>query len=232
MNKLLFGIFAHPDDEAFGPSGTLLKRVRDGEKLHLICVTKGQAGMNPDGVPDLGEVREREWRAAGRRIGATSMHNLGYQDGTLSNQYFHEIADKIDYFVRDACKKYDEPVELRFMTFDTNGLSGHLDHIAVSHITTYLYYRLKTESLKGVEIASLDYFCMTREQVPRPDIGFVFMPAGREEGYVTKTVDVSDVLDDKIAIMREHHTQRSDADSIMAAGKQLLAYENFHEVRD
>ena len=30
MNKIIFGIFAHPDDEAFGPSGALLKAVREG----------------------------------------------------------------------------------------------------------------------------------------------------------------------------------------------------------
>ena len=36
MKKIIFGIFAHPDDEAFGPSGTLLLETRSGTELHLI----------------------------------------------------------------------------------------------------------------------------------------------------------------------------------------------------
>lgn len=44
MRKILLGIFAHPDDEALGPVGTLLREVRDGAELHLITLTAGQAG--------------------------------------------------------------------------------------------------------------------------------------------------------------------------------------------
>jgi hypothetical protein len=58
----------------------------------------------------------------------------------------------------------------------------------------------------------------------------MFMPAGRKKSFVTKTVDVSDVLDEKIAIMREHKSQREDFDSHMSAGKDLLVYENFHTI--
>ena len=62
MKKVIFGIFAHPDDESFGPSGTLLKLRRSGYDLHLIVLTDGEAGVNPDGIENLGEVRLQEWR--------------------------------------------------------------------------------------------------------------------------------------------------------------------------
>lgn len=230
MEKLLFGIFAHPDDEAFGPSGTLLKRVRNGEELHLVCITKGQAGMNPDNVPDLGEVREKEWRAAGKRLGATAMHNLAYQDGALCNQYFHEIAGKIEKIITNTCADRQNPVEVDFITLDFNGLTGHLDHVAAAHITAYVSHRLKHRSPKNARIGTLDYFCFSEKQVPKPDTGFVFMPAGREKSYISKTVDVTDVLDEKLAIMREHYSQRGDAEGIISAGNELLATENFHTV--
>jgi LmbE family N-acetylglucosaminyl deacetylase len=228
MRKLLFGVFAHPDDEAFGPSGTLLKRVRDGEELHLICITKGQAGMNPDAHSDLGEVRFKEWQAAGEKLGASSMHCLDYQDGTLNNQYFHEIAEKIEKTIRDACDKHQDQVELNFITLDSNGLTGHLDHVAASHITSYLFYGLKDSPPENVKLGTIDYFCFTSRQVPKPDTSFVFMPAGHEESYISKTLDVSDVLDEKIAIMREHHTQRGDAEDMLKQSEKLLSQEHFH----
>ena len=45
MKRVIFGIFAHPDDEAFGPSGTLLMETKAGTELHLITLTLGEAGI-------------------------------------------------------------------------------------------------------------------------------------------------------------------------------------------
>ena len=57
MQKILFGIFAHPDDEAFGPVAALLDEVEKGTELHLITLTGGENGTNPDNLDNLGEVR-------------------------------------------------------------------------------------------------------------------------------------------------------------------------------
>ena len=59
MKKLLFGIFAHPDDEAFGPSATLYKAAQAGTDVHLIVVTDGDSGANVDGHKDLA----KKWHA-------------------------------------------------------------------------------------------------------------------------------------------------------------------------
>ena len=43
MKKLL-AVFAHPDDEAFGPGGTLAKYAKEGVEIHLLCATRGERG--------------------------------------------------------------------------------------------------------------------------------------------------------------------------------------------
>jgi LmbE family N-acetylglucosaminyl deacetylase len=230
MEKILFGVFAHPDDEAFGPSGTLIKRVKDGEKLHLVLVTDGQAGMNPDNDPNLGKTRLKEWRKAGKRMGAVALHSLGYQDGELSNGHFHQIASDVEKIVHETCDSTLQPVELSFTTLDPNGLTGHLDHVAVSMITSYLFYRLKNDPPENAKLGTLDYFCYSQDQVPAPDTGFVYMPAGHGQHYINRTVDVSDVLEEKIAVIREHQSQRSDAENLLSRKQQMLATEHFHRV--
>ncbi|MFZ2494806.1 MAG: PIG-L family deacetylase [Candidatus Saccharimonadales bacterium] len=62
MKKVIFGIFAHPDDEAFGPAGTLIQEVQNGSEVHLITLTAGQAGSNPDNHEDPGAIRLKEWK--------------------------------------------------------------------------------------------------------------------------------------------------------------------------
>jgi LmbE family N-acetylglucosaminyl deacetylase len=119
MKQLLFGVFAHPDDEAFGPSATLLKQAQAGAELHLICATYGENGFNPDQHEDLGAVRRDEWHAAGKRMGAAHLHALGYTDGTLCNNMYFDIAANLDAIVRDAASRYPEGCEISFMTFDT-----------------------------------------------------------------------------------------------------------------
>ena len=47
----LLGVFAHPDDESFGPGGTLAKYAREGVEVHVCTVTDGNAGSRDADVP-------------------------------------------------------------------------------------------------------------------------------------------------------------------------------------
>ena len=132
MHKLIFGIFAHPDDEAFGPSGTLLSEVRGGAELHLMTLTAGEKGANPDNLPRLSEVRLAEWRKAGALIGAHTMHHLGHTDGELDNVSMLRASEQIEQLVRDTLASHADPVEVEFMSMDTSGITGHIDHIVAS----------------------------------------------------------------------------------------------------
>ena len=164
MKKILFGIFAHPDDEAFGPGGALIKAVHDGVELHLITLTLGQNGTNPDNAPDLGAVRREEWRKSGTMMGATGQHELGYIDGRLCNIEMLEIADKIERIVRETIS--DQDVEVEFMGFDLNGLTGHIDHIVASRALCLAFYRLKQRDDRFTRVR---LFCLPREQNPEVD---------------------------------------------------------------
>ncbi|HUS26541.1 MAG TPA: PIG-L deacetylase family protein [Nevskiaceae bacterium] len=225
MKRVLIGIFAHPDDEAFGPSATLIQEVRAGTELQLICVTDGTHGMNPDNVPDLGNTRRKEWEASGKAIGAKGLHWLGYEDGTLCNSMYHDIAAKIERNARDIAA---DPCELRFVTFAPNGLSGHLDHIAASSIAAYVFYRLKAAPPAGLKVKELMYYCLSHKQMPVASTDFVYMPCGVDSGYINHRVDVAGLFDEKVAVMRLHHTQRQDAATLLAFGKEFHSTDNFH----
>ncbi|MCB0024964.1 MAG: PIG-L family deacetylase, partial [Caldilinea sp.] len=44
QQRTLLGVFAHPDDESFGPGGTLARYAREGVDVHVIIATDGIAG--------------------------------------------------------------------------------------------------------------------------------------------------------------------------------------------
>jgi len=228
MKRILFGIFAHPDDEAFGPSGTLLQEVRDGSELHLICATRGEAGNNPDHHADLGTVREQEWRASGQQLGATTMTQLHYPDGGLGNQLYLEIAGKLKTTINEVLNDQHEPVDLQFITFEPGGLTGHLDHIAISLITTFVYASLQEQTPKSVEQLGLRYFCLSDKQVPTANIDWIFQPAGLPSDMIDETRDVTDMKEQKLAVMAAHHSQRDDAAMIKARWGDALQTECFY----
>lgn len=166
MKRVLFSIFAHPDDEGFGPSGTLIQEVRNGTDVHPLCITRGDAGRDVDDCGDLAAVRRAEWEYAGELMGANGMEYFGYDDGSLCNRVYHEVAGLVQAHVEDTIAGYDEPVEVSFLTFDFTGLSGHLDHIAVSHIATLSFLRLQ-EAHADWTFGQLRYFCLPFNKSPR-----------------------------------------------------------------
>lgn len=231
MKTILIGVFAHPDDEAFGPSATLLRDADSGAELHLLSVTAGERGANPDNVPNLGAVRKMEWQAAGYMLGAASMHMLHFPDGGLCNNLYYEIAKQIETHIRQICDN-NGPAQLRLMTYDVNGLTGHIDHITVSYIVTQVFYKLKTTLPDNLIVQELAYFCLTKKQVPQPNLNyFVFMPAGCEKSYITRQVDVTAFLSKKYAAMRLHKSQRADCEAMIARGKAFHQTDNFRVIR-
>lgn len=212
MKKIIFGIFAHPDDEAFGPSGTLLLETQSGTELHLITLTAGDAGTNPDNHTNLAEVRLKEWRKSANLIGATSTHFMGYKDGQLDNLSLIEVGDKIIDLVQ-ATIGDDTDLQIEIMTNDLNGISGHIDHIVAARAACFAFYRLKTTDKRFTRIR---LSCVPIKSISEVNTDWLFMEPGRKPEEIDEIIDARSQQDKIIEIMRAHHTQRGDGENHIA----------------
>lgn len=210
MKKIIFGVFAHPDDEAMGPAGTLLLETQSGADLHLVTLTSGQGGMNPDNFEDLGKERLEEWHKSGQLLGAKSMHFLGYEDGHLNNITMIEVANQLTDLIKTVLNDAPEDTEVEVIAFDLTGYTGHIDHIVASRAACLAFYRLKETDSRFKRIR---LNCMSREQVPRDNTDWVYMEQGRSDAEISETVDARELHDQIIAVIRSHRSQRSDGET-------------------
>lgn len=224
MQKILFAVFAHPDDEAFGPSGTLVLETRAGTELHLVTLTCGQAGQNPDQVDDLGAVRLGEWQQAAKLMGAARTYHLDYHDGQLCNQTLIDAQARVVELIRDVAAQHDEPYEIELMTIDDNGITGHIDHTVASRAASYAYYSLKAD---GLPLSRIRYICAPHQVFAAPNTSWIYMPAGRTPAEIDEIIDARSVLDTVHEIIRCHHTQRGDAEALLAARGDDVAVNHF-----
>ena len=141
--RTLLAVFAHPDDETFGPGGTLALYARRGVAVHLLCATRGEVGEAPAGLrgyASKAEMREAELRCASEALGLKSVRFLGYRDsgmpGSPDNRHPQatvaapprELARSIACHVRELKPQV-------VITFDPIGGYRHPDHIAVQRGT-------------------------------------------------------------------------------------------------
>lgn len=206
MKKVIFGIFAHPDDEAFGPAGTLIVETEAGSEINLITLTAGEAGSNPDNNPDLGQLRLQEWRDAGQILGASSMSFLGYADGNLSNKLLPEIADKIEEIITKRLNTLDEMSVVEIMSFELGGVTGHIDHIVATRAACLVFYRLKS---RDERFSQLKLYCLPESLQPKPDTSWVFMDKGYTSDQITP-IDVIKAKQRRIDVINAHYSQRND----------------------
>lgn len=223
MAKIILGVFAHPDDEAFIVAGTLLKEVATGTALHLICLTDGAAGTNPDNVPSLGEVRLAEWRQAGKLLGAKSMHHLGYGDGQLTNAAMIEAAQQIETIAREISSGHDVS-EIEFMAFDMNGLTGHIDHIVASRAAALAFFRLKAADQR---LTRLRLACLPGDLYPHTDTNWLYMEPGRPAEEVDDIVDARDFRNEILEVIHAHHSQRQDGAAMIRTFSDQLGMNYF-----
>jgi len=141
--KRILAVFAHPDDETFGPGGTLLTWAKKGYEIHLLCVTHGENGMN-NTKHHTAHVRERELKKAAKILGIARVEFLDFIDGTIGNHDIPRLREKITAKIRTF-----QPH--RILTFDLTGVSGHLDHVAVANAVRVHLIKpaLPTSSITG-----------------------------------------------------------------------------------
>lgn len=224
MKKIVIGLFAHPDDEAFGVSPTLIKEVAEGAEVHLITLTAGENGTNPDNHADLGAVRLEEWRRGGEIIGARSMHHFGYTDGTLCNADIHPIAERLHAIVTPLIEATtDEHIE--FMSFDFGGISGHIDHIVAARAAALAFYRLKERYPDRV--SKLRLRCLSASQLPTHNIDWLYMEAGQDDALINETIDATRYRDTVARVIRTHYSQRHDGETHIARYGDSLAINYF-----
>lgn len=200
--KRVLCIFAHPDDESFGPGGTitLLAKTHD---VYLICVTNGDAGGNSvtGSRLSLGKIRQNELRKSSKFLGTKKVFFLNYADASLNNLQYHEIAEKIQ-------KVADELKPEILMTFEPLGVSGHLDHVAVSMITSYVFERSQY-------VKKIMYYCTSKEQSSKFGGYFIYRPDGYDQKDIDETVDISTVRELKTKSMYMHESQMQDAERLI-----------------
>lgn len=211
--KRILVVMAHPDDESFGPSGTLARYAAQGVEIHLLCVTNGEASevaiaekeslSMTERQQRLIQIRQQELQNAAQVIGISQIDFLNFPDGQLCNAFYHAIADKIIY-------KMNYFMPQIVITTEPQGISGHLDHIAVSMITTYAFMK----SLFGNK---LYYVCLPKDivQMTQHRDYFVYFPAGYEQSAITTRIDFSDYVNKKIAAIHQHVSQQADANYLL-----------------
>ncbi len=224
MKKILFGIFAHPDDEAFGPCGTLIKEVKDGAELHLFTLTSGEAGQNPDSFADLGAVRDEEWRKAGKLIGAFGKYNMKLRDGRLNNVTMQLSSEQMMKIIRDIITSHTIPVEAEFITFEPLGLTGHIDHIVAARAASFVFYRLKDE---GLPLTKIRYYCNDEKIAPIHTTDWIYADKGHPDHEINEVVDARYLKEEIIAVMQAHSTQRSDYEHYLAAYGEQIGLDHF-----
>ncbi|MBN1178430.1 MAG: PIG-L family deacetylase [Anaerolineae bacterium] len=196
--KTLLVVFAHPDDESFGPGGTLARYAAAGVAVHLVCATRGEAGSSD--LDSLGECddlacrREYELHCAAEVLGLAGVHILGYRDSGMSgapdNQHPRALIQADTEFVAGQIAAWI--CELRpqvVLTFDPHGGYNHPDHIAIHHATVRAFERVQAGLLPAEQRPQKLYYTAFSRTLLRWMVRL--MPLfGRDPGAMGKNKDV------------------------------------------
>ncbi|NQW22476.1 MAG: PIG-L family deacetylase [SAR202 cluster bacterium] len=218
----VLGLFAHPDDEAFGSGGTLAGLVQKGHKITVVCATNGDVGEISDpalATPEnLWQVRQGELSRAMAVTGVPDVRFLNYRDsgmpGTADNDnpasLFQSDLAKVEGQIKDII---DELAPDLVFTHDPTGGYGHSDHITVHERTTSVIEAMTAKR------PHLYYVCfpqknfrklwqlMTDNGITPPFAEDMLDSIGSPDDYVTTVNDVTAYVEVKRESLQCHQTQ-------------------------
>lgn len=146
--RKLLAVLAHPDDESFGPGGTLARYAAEGVDVHIAICTDGAAGSVTEEFEaargELAEIRRGELEAAVEILGG-QLHMLGFRDSGYIGDPANE--DPLAFMNIDSEQATWRVVQLIrtirpqvVITHDETGGYFHPDHIKAHEITLAAFH--------------------------------------------------------------------------------------------
>ncbi|WP_407270775.1 bacillithiol biosynthesis deacetylase BshB2 [Radiobacillus sp. PE A8.2] len=185
MEKHVVVIYPHPDDEAFGASGTIAKFRKDGVPVTYLCGTLGEMGRNM-GNPTfanretLPEIRKQELLEACKVLDI-DLQMLGYRDKTLEFESRDEVATRL--------KGILEEIKPSLVITHYPGYAVHPDHNAFGAAAIEAVRRIDAD--KRPELWAQAFSRDHLENLGDPDV----------------IVDISEVFKNKMEAILAHKSQ-------------------------
>lgn len=179
-------VFPHPDDEAFGVSGTIATHVENGSPVTYACLTLGEMGRNMGNPPftnreDLPKIRKKELLEAANAIGIQDLRMLGFRDKTIEFEDDEKMAD----IIYDLIQELNPSLIITFYP----GYSVHPDHDATGAAVVRAVKRIAPSQRPKLNCVAFANNCI--EELGQADI----------------INDISPVAGKKLAAMKAHRSQ-------------------------
>lgn len=186
MERHILVVLPHPDDEAFGLSGTLAKHIKNGSQVTYACLTLGEMGRNM-GNPiiasriTLPSIRKKELQDSCDAIGIQDLRMLGFHDKTIEFEDQNLLDSRIDAIIKEVNPSL-------IFTFYP-GYSVHPDHDATGAAVVRTVGRIPKDQ--------------------RPPVHCLAFAKNLEEGIGQPNVfnDVKEFLPQKVQSILAHRSQ-------------------------
>lgn len=167
----LLVVFPHPDDEAFGVSGTIAAHVANGTPVTYACLTLGEMGRNMGDPPfanreTLSLIRKEELKNAAEALGIQDLRMLGYRDKTI------EFEDE-EKLIKDITSIIDEVQPSLIISFYP-GYAVHPDHDACGEAIVTAVERIAETKRPKLHCVAFANRC--EEEIGQADIFYNITP--------------------------------------------------------
>ncbi|MFJ5717073.1 bacillithiol biosynthesis deacetylase BshB2 [Neobacillus sp. NPDC093127] len=179
-------VFPHPDDEAFGVSGTIATHVQNGTPVTYACLTLGEMGRNMGNPPftnreNLPKIRKKELQEAARVLGIQDLRMLGFRDKTIE----FEDEDKLANTMLALIEEVNPSLIITFYP----GYSVHPDHDATGAAVVRAVERMPAGERPVLHCVAFSNNCV--EELGEADI----------------VNNITPVADKKLGAIRAHRSQ-------------------------
>ena len=163
--RQLLVVFPHPDDEAFGVSGTIATHVQNGTPVTYACLTLGEMGRNMGNPPftnreNLPKIRKQELKNAAGILGIQDLRMMGFRDKTIEFEDDEKMTNVISSLI-------DELHPSLIITFYP-GYSVHPDHEATGAAVIRAVEKLPETARPKLHCVAFSNNCV--EELGEPDI--------------------------------------------------------------
>lgn len=146
---VLLAVFAHPDDESFGPGGTLAKYAAEGVEVWLVCATDGAAGTVDAEMlgeyANTAQLRAAELCCAAQELGLKGIDWLGYRDSGMAGSPDNHHPDSLyqapmEQLVGQIVASMRRHQPQVVICDNEHGGYGHPDHIKLHQATVEAFH--------------------------------------------------------------------------------------------